>query len=251
MSISFTYSKFIYQLFQDFSNNNRISRPSIYITIIGGAYHMQEVWKDIYFVENGIEWDYRGLYQVSNLGNVKSLKFGKEKILKGGYVKEYHVLYLYKDGKRKQFKVHRLVAHMFLSDTYFENAQVNHIDENHSNNCVLNLEWCDCKYNINYGTRNERTSEKEKGKQLSEETKQKMSNSAKERLKNKENHPMYGKNHPNSIKVAQYDKNMNLIKIWNSILEAGKILNIPTGNISNCINGKRKSCGGFIWKVIE
>lgn len=118
-------------------------------------YNNEEIWKDIYFVENGVEYDYRGLYQVSTHGNIKSLyQNGKERILKlDKNEKGYLRTNLYKNGKIKKFRVHRLVAHMFLTDSYFENAQVNHKDENKENNHVSNLEWCDNKYNNNYGTR--------------------------------------------------------------------------------------------------
>lgn len=101
-----------------------------------------EEWKNII--------GYEGLYQVSSYGRVKSLKFGKENLLKhkkdsGGYLQ----VGLCKDGKRKIFLVHRLVAQAFLPN--LDNLpQVNHKDENKENNCVSNLEWCTCKYNIDY-----------------------------------------------------------------------------------------------------
>lgn len=124
-----------------------------------------EIWTDIYFWQDGIEFDYRGLYQVSNYGRVKSLNYGKEKILKPfDNGKGYLNVELCNDGKGRKFKIHRLVAHMFLSDSYFEGAEVNHIDENKTNNHVSNLEWCDRKYNTNYGTRNTRQSNTMKGK---------------------------------------------------------------------------------------
>lgn len=105
--------------------------------------------------------DYEGLYQVSNYGNVKSLNYnhtGKEHILKSvdrgnGYL----YVDLCKDGQRKHHQVHRLVANAFLPNS--ENLpQVNHKDECPANNCVDNLEWCTCEYNINYGTHNQRIS---------------------------------------------------------------------------------------------
>ena len=122
---------------------------------------MEEVWKDIYYYDyTKGEWiDYRGLYQVSSEGRIKSLNYrqtGKEKILKLGKTKDgYLRIELHNKEKRKSFRVHRLVAHMFV-DGYFDGADVNHIDENKENNCVDNLEWCTRKYNNNYGTHNER-----------------------------------------------------------------------------------------------
>ena len=116
---------------------------------------MDEIWKDIYFIENGTEYDFCGLYQVSNFGNIKSLIGNRgqkrEKILKARSICGYRFVCLCKNTKQTQFLIHRLVAHVFLSDSYFEGAEVNHKDENKTNNCVDNLEWCDRKYNCNYG----------------------------------------------------------------------------------------------------
>ena len=113
----------------------------------------KEVWRDVK--------DYEGLYQVSDRGRVKSLNYhrsDKEKILKQSKHKSgYMYAALYKDGERKYYRVHRLVATAFIPNP--ENySEVNHLDDNHSNNCVKNLEWCSSKYNRNYGTRNERAS---------------------------------------------------------------------------------------------
>lgn len=104
---------------------------------------------------------YDGLYMVSNLGRVKSLNYmhtGKEHLLRllkngGGYLQ----VDLWNCGKMKRYSVHRLVAMAFIPNP--DNLpQVNHKDEDKLNNCVDNLEWCDGKYNSNYGTRNERIS---------------------------------------------------------------------------------------------
>lgn len=105
---------------------------------------MNESWKDIE--------GYEGLYQVSNCGRVKSLKFGKEKFLKlRKYGRGYLSVDLCKDGKVKPFKVHGLVAIAFIPNT--ENKpQVNHKDENKENNCVWNLEWCTNQYNKEYSS---------------------------------------------------------------------------------------------------
>lgn len=120
-----------------------------------------EVWKDII--------GYEGVYQVSNLGNVKSLErkrfngrvlvnkksqIMKQYILKNGYCSTR----LYKDGKSKNHLIHRLVAIAFIPNPQ-NLPQVNHKDENKGNNCVDNLEWCDRVYNNNYGTAQQRHSE--------------------------------------------------------------------------------------------
>ena len=75
-------------------------------------------------------------------------------------------------------------------------------------------------------------------------------------LKKGKNHPMYGvhrygKNAPNTKRVYQYDKQGNLIKIWDYYKQASEELGINCGNICNCCKGKRKSAGGFIWKYAD
>ena len=101
--------------------------------------------------------DYEGLYAITRDGNVwsyKSKKFLKPADNNG---KGYMTICLIKNGKKKTHYIHRLVAEAFIPNP--DNLpQVNHLDENKSNNCVENLEWCDAKYNINYGTRIERIS---------------------------------------------------------------------------------------------
>lgn len=101
---------------------------------------IKEIWKDIP--------NYEGLYQASNLGKIKSLY--RNKILspckdKDGYLK----VLLYKNKKRKNISVHRLIALTFL-DNYDNFPVVNHKDENKQNNRVDNLEWCTIFYNNRY-----------------------------------------------------------------------------------------------------
>ncbi|MFT8759634.1 MAG: NUMOD4 domain-containing protein [Oenococcus oeni] len=104
-----------------------------------------EIWKDIK--------NYEELYQVSNRGQIRSYKNGLRKIQlrRDGYVQ----LLLYKKGISKMFKVHRLVAQAFISNP--DNLpEINHKDEDKTNNCVDNLEWCDRSYNNTYNSLNKR-----------------------------------------------------------------------------------------------
>lgn len=147
---------------------------------------MQEIWKDIK--------DYEGLYQVSNLGRIKSLgktvkyKDGRtytypEKILNQNLARGYLYVNVRKmDHSKRYVAVHRLVAETFIPNLN-NLPQVNHKDENKENNCVTNLEWCDRIYNCNYGTLPQRVSERMRGNKncvgrvYSEATKEKMRNS--------------------------------------------------------------------------
>lgn len=111
---------------------------------------IEEVWKDI--------TGYEGYYQVSNLGRVKSIERTilntkrKSVILSQAHDKDgYCVTTISKEGKAKQYRTHRLVAQAFL-DNPNHYKMVNHKDENKQNNNVNNLEWCDNKYNLAYGT---------------------------------------------------------------------------------------------------
>ena len=100
-------------------------------------------------------------YQISNLGRVKSTKRSAECIL-NQYMDRYGYMYVRifnTEHKCVNKKVHRLVAQAFLSN-YSSTLQVNHINEIKTDNRVCNLEWCDEKYNINYGTRIYRCAEK-------------------------------------------------------------------------------------------
>lgn len=107
-----------------------------------------EVWKDIE--------GYEGLYQVSNLGRVKRI-VGEgcrcERIISRCTNQRLGRVYvmLSKGGKRKNVTIHRLVANAFIPNPN-NLPEVNHIDEDPSNNVVDNLEWCTRTYNSNYGT---------------------------------------------------------------------------------------------------
>ena len=100
--------------------------------------------------------NYEGLYAVTSCGKVWSYrneKFLKPKVNNDGYLR----VNLYKDRKAKTYTIHRLVAEAYIPNT--DNLpQINHKDENKTNNCLQNPEWCDSKYNANYGTHIEKMS---------------------------------------------------------------------------------------------
>ena len=99
--------------------------------------------------------NYEGIYQISNLGNIRN---SKGLVLKQRHDKDgYKRISLHKRiGEKKDiktFQVHRLIAMSFIEN--IKNFQfVNHVDENKENNIVSNLEWCSKKYNNGYGSRN-------------------------------------------------------------------------------------------------
>lgn len=176
-----------------------------------------EEWRDIK--------GYEGKYQVSNEGRVRSLdRIGirgynyKGKILKSRPNKRGY-MWVVLEGKN--YSVHRLVAETFISNPN-NYPIINHKDENTSNNCIDNLEWCTNEYNINYGTANKR-----RGDSLG-----------------------YDKDNPFSKSVLQYTLDGKLIKKWDSQAEAARQLGKSQGNISSCCMGLRNSAYGFIWKYV-
>ena len=206
----------------------------------------QEIFKDIK--------GYEGLYQVSNLGRIKSLERdiiypnGKiqhynEKMLSPNSDKnEYKTIKLCKNGKIKRYLVHRLVAEAFIDNP--DNLPcVNHKDENKQNNNVENLEFCSVAYNNSYGSRLETLKAKNTGQKRSEETKQKI-REAKKGMKVSENTKIkLGK------PVEQYDLDGNFIRSWDYIKQLDKFFGTKiNSSIIRCCKGKQKTALGFIWK---
>lgn len=164
-----------------------------------------------------------GLYEISNLGRVKSLD-KQIKIYNGGkYLKKGRILipmknkqgylrvHLLKEGKAETLLVHRLVANAFIPNPN-NYTQINHKNECKDCNIVENLEWCTHKYNNNYGNHSENIS-----KALSK-------------------------------KICQFDLNGNLVKVWRGLRTAERHLNIANQSISLCCLGKRKTAGGYKWR---
>lgn len=111
---------------------------------------MQEIWRDVK--------DYKGLYKISSNGRVWSCR--QNKVLKLHTCQSgYWFIGLHKAGKVKSYKVHRLVAQHFIPNPN-NLPEVNHIDEDKSNNGVDNLEWTTHKENCNHGTRIKRCADK-------------------------------------------------------------------------------------------
>ena len=167
----------------------------------------QEIWKDIIIENNGVIYDYTGLYQISSLGRVKNVgnsKTKKEKILKCRKSNGYLYVALYTNGHAKQYSVHRLVAIAFVPNPY-NLPEVNHRDECKTNNIFTNLEWCNHKYNINYSK--DKMSEVHKGKQLSNKHKHSVGESLKGRTladthKNNISESLKGCKNPKARKIV-------------------------------------------------
>lgn len=176
-----------------------------------------EIWKPVVGFE--------GLYEVSNMGRVKSLKrlHTKERIIAQSLNhKGYARVTLWKENKQRKFSVHRLVAKAFIPN--LDNLpQVNHKDENKQNNNVWNLEWCTQLENHRYGTVNERISAS-------------LTNNPKK-----------------SKPVSAFDDEGNLVNTYPSIYEASRQMGVSASSISSCIKGRNrmKHCCGLVWKFAE
>ena len=205
-----------------------------------------EEWKQI----KGFE----GLYEVSNFAQVRNSKGHILKsAIKKGHSTNYNVVSLYKDGKGHTKTIHRLVAEAFIPNP--DNLPcINHKDEDGTNNLPNNLEWCTKQYNTNYGTAQERRTEKIKGVLLSDEHKEKISNSMKNYRENNApcNKGTYvNKPYKNVTPVKRINPVDGTEKIYVSIAEAVRENKVKQQNISACIAGKRKTTGGFMWEMVK
>ena len=153
---------------------------------------------------------YEGLYAVTSCGKVWSYKskiFLKPRKHSRGYLQ----VYLSKNGDKKNSYIHRLVMETYCPIEGMNDLQINHLDENKENNCLNNLEWCDARHNMNYGTRNQRAA------------------------------AALGK------RVCCIETGI----IYESLSEAARQTKIDKSSISKCCRGKQKTAGGFHWEFVD
>ena len=184
---------------------------------------ISEIWKDVK--------DYEGLYQISNLGNIRKMRFinnitNKEKqfnikpqINNSGY---YRVM-LFKNGNYKNKLLHRIVAETFINNPDKKN-QVNHKDGNKLNNCVQNLEWCSQSENMKHAYKNKLAKSYATGK--------------------------FGANSLKAKKVNMLDKKTKqTIKTFGSLIDAAKYIGVNKScHIVSCCKGRLKTAYGYKWE---
>lgn len=160
-------------------------------------------------------------YMISNHGRVWGRRYNR--ILKP-QADRYGYLFvnLYRDGKAKSVKVHRLVASHFICfipevDKELSDYHVNHRDEDKTNNNVTNLEFITCKANVNYGTANRRRVVTNQGNSTT----------------------------PKKVICVETGE------VFSSIREAARHIGRANNGIMHCCKGKRKKCGGYQWRYLE
>lgn len=166
----------------------------------------EEIWKDVP--------EYEGLYQVSNLGNIKN---NKNKIMKpfinnAGYCE----IKLSKEKKKKHHRVHRLVAQTFLNN-YDKDLQVNHKDGNKLNNNIENLEMLTDKENKRHAIENN----------------------------------LFKYANGKKRKVKQYDLNGNFIKEWDCMHDIEKTYKVSHTSIRFVCLRRNKTCKNYIWRYVD
>ena len=257
-----------------------------------------EEWRDVGIVK-GV--NFTGYYQVSNKERVKRLKRTvirsngccqnlQERLMnpkedKYGYMR----VYLTKDGIEKPMFLHRLVALAFVPNPDPKHkTQVNHIDENKKNNTPENLEWCDCQYNVTYGTAKQRAAQKmsvplvqiaengvfvfrwSSGAEANRHGYEISSVCACARgeqrsyrgcfwIKEDDYNAMgreqineYMESHENEMKpkrIVQLSQDGEVIKVWESINSAEKEKFYRWG-VKECLRKERETYKGYIWKYI-
>ena len=154
--------------------------------------------------------------------------------------------------KGKKYRVHRLVAEVYLPN-HDNKPCIDHINTNRSDNRVENLRWCTHLENSNNPLTKHKQTVAKKGKPKSEETRKKMSESKKGKK-----HPMYGK-HPSEETIQKrvekikkpiigVNKKTGVTVEFESATDAAIALNIYATSITACCRGIRKSTGGYVWQ---
>lgn len=136
--------------------------------------------------------------------------------------KGYLYVDLYKNGKKKRFYVHRLVAEAFIPNP-FNKPYINHKDGNPKNNCANNLEWCTPQENVEHAS-----------KILGVMKQYEKANEQRKRA------------------VYMLEKGTGkIIGMFNSIRDAQKVTNIPSSNIVACLKGRQKYTNKYCWCYVE
>lgn len=222
---------------------------------------------------------YEGLYAITDDGKVWSYHKKHYKDLQEYQKTGYKFVTLFKNSKGKIHLIHRLVAEAFIPN-HENKTCIDHINTIRTDNRVENLRWCTHKENANNILTKKHLSDSRKGIKLSEETKQKMSESHKGKYLGKKN-PFFGKHHTEEVKKLfsermkkminenldlkkqyeenrkiahrkmfkpkyQYDLNNKLVKIWDNYDE---FINSDynTKCVRRCCKGERKTYKGYIW----
>lgn len=167
----------------------------------------REIWKPVK--------GYEGLYQVSSLGNVKSLRYMRN-VATHNTSNGYLQVHLWRDGKAVYRYVHKLVAEHFLSAPSAP-SEINHIDENRRNNCASNLMWCTRSENHHWGTY---------------QAKQQAT-----KIANKKNKPVF-----------MFSSSGELLNKFSGLHEASRITGISRTQISKCCLGKFKHTHGYVFQ---
>lgn len=187
----------------------------------------KEIWKDVK--------NYEGLYQVSNLGNIRKIQNRKydfktstlklEKVEINMTISEHlgykTVKLTDKFGKRRHLFLHRIIAETFIQNPNNYKV-VNHIDCNKHNNDIKNLEWVTQKENVKHAWKNK----------LCETTRIVSATNGKKCSK----------------KIIQLDKENNIVKVWDSTMDIERTLGIRHANISICCKNHKRTAKGFYWR---
>lgn len=177
-----------------------------------------EIWKPITYKS------INGEYEVSNKGRVRSVdrlvrnrsgmrRLNGRILIPKKHIGGYKIVALSVGGEICYATVHRLVATAFIENPN-DYQEINHMDEDKTNNCVENLEWCDHVYNVNYGNHNKKMSESKK------------------------------------LSVYAYDNDGNKVHEFASAKDASKALGFCQSGITHACNGRLATYKGLRWSYV-